>query len=131
MVGSTDFTDAELEAVFIGTVDASRKAILERCKRSPHRQRFVGRLIEKGLAPIAMIYWANPEVAANLLVNGPSTELAEFERLGFRSWPQLGPVYLAHLRRLLESHADDPLRKGAVDEQADQSAGDFCLGLME
>ncbi len=114
MVASTDFTDAELEAVFIGAVDASRKAILERCKRSPHRQRFVGRLIEKGLAPIAMVYWANPEVAAALLGSGPSKERAAFESLGFRSWPQLGSVYLAHLRALLETHANDPLRKAKV-----------------
>jgi hypothetical protein len=117
MVASKDCTDAELEAVFLGAVDASRKAILERCKRSLHRQHFVGRLVAKKLAPLSMLYFANPEAVAALLANGPATEAAEFERLGFRNWPHLGPVYLAHLRRLLESHANDPLHKGKVFRQ--------------
>ncbi|MDP3273561.1 MAG: hypothetical protein Q8Q09_00095 [Deltaproteobacteria bacterium] len=114
MVASPVFTDDELEAVFLGTVDASRKAILGVCKRSPHRQRFVGQLIEKKLAPLSMFYWANPEVVAALLSDGSASEIAEIESLGLRSWPHLGSVYLAHLRGMFETHTHDPIRKGKL-----------------
>lgn len=128
VVASPHLTDDELEAVYRGAVDASRKVILEQCKRSPHRRRFVGRLIEQGLAPLSMSCAADPAVVDALLSRGSPAEVAELERLGFRSWSHLGPVYLAHLRRLLEAHAGDPLRKGKLLREFESRAHDLRSG---
>ncbi|MBL8685053.1 MAG: hypothetical protein JNK05_38105 [Myxococcales bacterium] len=124
-VASTVFTDDELEAVFLGAVDVSRKAILDRCKHAPHRQRFVGRLIAKQHAPLSMLYWAAPEDVAALLSGGTPAQIAEFEQLGFGRWPHLGAVYLAHLRRRFEAHANDPIRKAKVLREFEARASEL------
>lgn len=112
MVASKDFSDDELEAVFLRTVDASRKAILEHCKHTPHRQRFVARLIERELAPLELVYWADPAFIDARLARGTPEQIAALEHQGFRNWSQLGAVYLAHLRRAMQAHANDPLARG-------------------
>ncbi len=114
MVASPVFSDDELEAVFVGTVDDSRRAILSICKRYPHRSHFLARLIEKGLAPLTMLPYANAEAVDAFLASGREAAVAELEQSGLSNWPRLGPVYQAHLRRRLRATAGDPIRRGSV-----------------
>ena len=117
MVASPLFTDAELEAVFVGAVDASRRAILDLCKLHPHRGRLVGELVAMKLAPLAMLNWANAEAVDALLTSGSVADVAAFEALGFSNWKAFSTVYLDHLRRRLQSKAHDPLEKGKLFRQ--------------
>tara|TARA_R110002050_G_scaffold81868_3_gene175285 strand:- start:269 stop:613 length:345 start_codon:yes stop_codon:yes gene_type:complete len=61
VVRSPLFKDDELEVALVGTVESGQKAIIAACKKHPQRSVFVGRMVEKGVMPQDMRYYATSE----------------------------------------------------------------------
>ena len=122
MIASHDFSDEQLEACFIGAVDASRKVIIGLSKSYSHRRAFIARLVEKKFAPLFLLPWANSEAVDALLSSGTPAEVAAYEALGFPNWRRLSTVYMSHFKRRLEAKSNDPIGKGKVFRELEDRA---------
>lgn len=110
------FSDSDLEEVFLSSVEADQKNIVDYCKSQPRRAGFLTRIVKSNhpfsYVPDAVM-WATSDAVRDRLFSSDASTVSDFKQnLGYCNWKLHSEVFVSYLVREMKEYREDPVGRG-------------------